>query len=228
MKVATTSQRLNQIISERHIRQIDIIESAKPFSEKYGVKLNKNDLSQYVNGKNEPGQEKLTILGLALNVSEAWLMGYDVPMERTSASSENLTEKYPQLQPIPEMRKIPLLGAVACGKPIYREEDEWISLPNDIDADFCLRCVGDSMINARINDGDIVFIKACPEVDNGQIAAVSIDNEVTLKRVYYYPEKNKLVLNPENPAYEPFVYTNEELNDIRVLGKAVVFLSKVK
>ena len=228
MKVATTSQRLNQIISERHIRQIDIIESAKPFSEKYGVKLNKNDLSQYVNGKNEPGQEKLTILGLALNVSEAWLMGYDVPMERTSASSENLTEKYPQLQPIPEMRKIPLLGAVACGKPIYREEDEWISLPNDIDADFCLRCVGDSMINARINDGDIVFIKACPEVDNGQIAAVSIDNEVTLKRVYYYPEKNKLVLNPENPAYEPFVYTNEELNDIRILGKAVVFLSKVK
>ena len=228
MKVATTSQRLNQIISERHIRQIDIIESAKPFSEKYGVKLNKNDLSQYVNGKNEPGQEKLNILGLALNVSEAWLMGYDVPMERTSNTSENITEKYPQLQPIPEMRKIPLLGAVACGKPIYREEDEWISLPNDIDADFCLRCVGDSMINARINDGDIVFIKACPEVDNGQIAAVSIDNEVTLKRVYYYPEKNKLVLNPENPAYEPFVYTNEELNDIRILGKAIVFLSKVK
>ena len=94
MKVATTSQRLNQIISERHIRQIDIIESAKPFSEKYGVKLNKNDLSQYVNGKNEPGQEKLTILGLALNVSEAWLMGYDVPMERTSNTSENLAEKY--------------------------------------------------------------------------------------------------------------------------------------
>ena len=84
------------------------------------------------------------------------------------------------------------------------------------------------MINARINDGDIVFIQACDIVENGQIAAVSIDNEVTLKRVYYYPEKNKLVLNPENPAYEPFVYTNEELNDIRILGKAVVFLSKVK
>ena len=228
MKVATTSQRLKQIISERHIRQIDIIEAAKPFSEKYGVKLNKNDLSQYVNGKTEPGQEKLSILGLTLNVNEAWLMGYDVPMERTSASSENLTEKYPQLQPIPEMRKIPLVGAVACGEPIYREEDEWISLPNDIDADFCLHCVGDSMINARINDGDIVFIKACDIVENGQIAAVSIDNEVTLKRVYYYPEKNKLVLNPENPAYEPFVYTNEELNDIRILGKAVVFLSRVK
>lgn len=228
MKVATTSERLNQILSDRHIRQIDIIEAAKPYSDKYNVKLNKNDLSQYVSGKTEPGQRKLSILGMALNVNEAWLMGYDVPMERTSASSENLTEKYPQLQPIPEMRKIPLVGAVACGEPIYREENEWISLPNDIDADFCLRCVGDSMINARIYDGDIVFIKACPEVENGQIAAVSIDNEVTLKRAYYYPEKNKLVLNPENPAYEPFVYTNEELNDIRILGKAVVFLSRVK
>lgn len=188
----------------------------------------KSAMSQYVSGKFVPKQTRIYLLAQALNVNEAWLMGYDVPMERTSASSENLTEKYPQLQPIPEMRKIPLVGAVACGEPIYREENEWISLPNDIDADFCLRCVGDSMINARINDGDIVFIKACPEVENGQIAAVSIDNEVTLKRVYYYPEKNKLILNPENPSYEPFVYTNEELNDIRILGKAVVFLSRVK
>ena len=96
MKVATTSQRLNQIISVRHIRQIDIIESAKPFSEKYGVKLNKNDLSQYVNGKTEPGQEKLTILGLALNVNEAWLMGYDVPMERDSQQTEQKTGSAPE------------------------------------------------------------------------------------------------------------------------------------
>ena len=188
----------------------------------------KSAMSQYVSGKFVPKQTRIYLLAKALNVNEAWLMGYDVPMERTSNTSENLTEKYPQLQPLPKMRKIPLLGAVACGKPIYREEDEWISLPNDISADFCLRCVGDSMINARINDGDIVFIKACPEVDNGQIAAVSIDNEVTLKRVYYYPEKKKLGLNPENPAYEPFVYTNEELNDIRIRGKAVAFLSRVK
>ena len=108
MKVATTSQRLNQIISERHIRQIDIIESAKPFSEKYGVKLNKNDLSQYVNGKTEPGQEKLTILGLALNVNEAWLMGYDVPMERDSQQTEQKTESAPEsseTDPVEEMVK---------------------------------------------------------------------------------------------------------------------------
>ena len=90
MKVATTSERLKQILSERHIRQIDIIEAAKPYSEKYNVKLNKNDLSQYVSGKTEPGQSKLSILGMALNVNEAWLMGLDVPMERKSATTDEL------------------------------------------------------------------------------------------------------------------------------------------
>lgn len=181
----------------------------------------------YEKGAREPNSEQLILISKYFGVSIDYLMGRtDNPL--TEETSENIFEKYPNIKPIPQMRKVPLLGAIACGKPIYREEDEWISLPKDIKADFCLRCEGDSMINARINDGDIVFIKACPEVENGQIAAVSIDNEVTLKRVYYYPEKNKLVLNPENPAYEPFVYMNEELNDIRILGKAIVFLSKAK
>ena len=83
------------------------------------------------------------------------------------------------------------------------------------------------MINARIFDGDIVFIKQMPMVENGEVAAVIIDNEATLKRVYYYPEKHKLILNPENPAYEPLVYINEELDTIRILGKAVCFMSSL-
>ena len=181
----------------------------------------------YEKGAREPNSEQLILISKYFGVSIDYLMGRtDVPF--TEETSENIFEKYPNIQPLPEMRKVPLLGAIACGEPIYREEDEWISLPTDIKADFCLRCEGDSMINARINDGDIVFIRACPEVDNGQIAAISINNEVTLKRVYYYPEKNKLVLNPENPKYEPFVYTNEELNEVRILGKAVMFLSTVR
>lgn len=82
MVKANTAARLKEIMVERNIKQVDILRAAKPFCEKYGVKLAKNDLSQYVNGKVEPGQEKLTILGLALNVSEAWLMGFDVPKNR--------------------------------------------------------------------------------------------------------------------------------------------------
>ena len=82
MKSFTTAQRLQQIMDARHLKQIDILNAADPFCKKYGVKLYPNDLSQYLSGKHEPGQDKLTIIGLALGVSEAWLMGYDVPMER--------------------------------------------------------------------------------------------------------------------------------------------------
>lgn len=126
--------------------------------------------------------------------------------------------------------KIPLLGEIACGEPIYADEDResYVEAGTDVRADFCLRAKGDSMINARILDGDIVFIRSQPSVENGEIAAVIIDDEATLKRVYYYPESGKLVLNPANPAFEPFVYVGEELNQIRILGKAVAFQSDVK
>lgn len=83
------------------------------------------------------------------------------------------------------------------------------------------------MINARIHDGDIVFIRKQSIVENGEIAAVIVDNEATLKRIYYYPEKSKLCLNAENPKYSPLVYVGDELNNIRILGKAIAFQSNV-
>lgn len=237
MKVSNTSERLKLIMTERNLKQVDILEMSKSACNEFGAKLGKNDLSQYVSGKVEPGQKKLFILGRTLNVSEAWLMGYDVPMERIPISEteitsdnpetlESLISKYDNIKPI-KLKKFPLLGKIACGEPIFADEDResFIMADMDINADFCLTAEGDSMINARIQDGDIVFIKSMPMVDNGEIAAVIIDDEATLKRVYYYPEKNKLVLQAENPKYEPFIYTNEELNQIRILGKAVYFMS---
>ena len=185
----------------------------------------RSSIQKIESGERDITQSTIAAFAKALKVTPSVIMGWEENNENNTAPDYSNIKG---IMPLPEMRKVPLLGAIACGEPIYREEDEWISLPNDIKADFCLRCQGDSMIDARINDGDIVFIKTCPEVENGQIAAVSIDNEVTLKRVFYYPEKNKLVLYPENKAYEPFVYMNEELNDIRILGRAVVFLSRAK
>jgi transcriptional regulator with XRE-family HTH domain len=82
MKIATTADRLKEIMDQRNLKQVDVLESARPFCIKYGIKLGRNDLSQYISGKVNPSQKKLTILGLALNVSEAWLMGFDVPMEK--------------------------------------------------------------------------------------------------------------------------------------------------
>lgn len=121
-------------------------------------------------------------------------------------------------------------GSIACGEPIYCDEEyrTFIEASTDIHADFCLTAKGDSMINARIYDGDVVFIKSTPEVYNGEIAAVVVEDEATLKRVYYYKEENKLVLAAENSKYAPLVYINEDLNHIKILGRAVAFMSNVK
>ena len=132
MKKFTTSQRLKQLMNERNIKQVDILIKAEPFCKKYGVKLNKNDLSQYVNGKVEPGQQKLSILGLALNVNEAWLMGYDVPQIRDitfgNETVEELSAKYDNIKPI-KLKRFPMLGEIACGEPVFADEDKEEALP---------------------------------------------------------------------------------------------------
>jgi repressor LexA len=130
---------------------------------------------------------------------------------------------------MPSMTSIPLVGAIACGTPILAEEniEELVEMPSHIDADFALRCVGDSMINARIHDGDIVYIKKQSIVRNGQIAAVIIDGEATLKRVYYQAGVS-LTLVAENPKYPPLVYTGEAMNDIVIAGLAVYFTSVIR
>lgn len=219
MNKKTTAERLNELMCLRGIsKQTEIVELCQPLCKKYNERLGKNDLSQYISGKVVPGQRKLTILAEALNVSESWLMGYDVPIERNISN----------IIPLEHTKKIPLLGKIACGEPILAQEnwENMILLPDGIDADFALRCQGDSMIDARINDGDIVFIKMQAQVDNGEIAVVLIDNEATLKR--FYKQKDKVILKPENKDFQPFVYVGTEINDIRVIGKATYFLSEVK
>lgn len=130
--------------------------------------------------------------------------------------------------PLPKMKKIPLLGTIACGEPILANEniEALINADENLNADFALRCKGDSMINARIFDGDIVYIREQPDVEDGEIAAVLIGEEATLKRVYKYP--SKIVLRPENPLYDDMIYSKEEMNEVRILGKAVAFLSAVR
>lgn len=215
MKKTSTSDRLKEIIKERGIKQVELFEALQPLCEKYNVKMTKGLLNQYILGRCSPKQDRLTILALALNVSEVWLMGYDVPPDRST-------------HPVRRTR-LPVLGEIACGKPIFTNEEHeiYIDASSDIKADFCLIAKGDSMIGARIHNGDVVFIRSQPTVDNGEIAAVIIGEEATLKRWYYYPEKNKLVLSAENPAYEPLAYVGEELTEIRCLGKAVSFMSNL-
>ena len=110
--------------------------------------------------------------------------------------------------------KLPVLGNVACGEPIYANEDleGYIYIDEDIGADFCLRAQGDSMVNARIFDGDILYIKKQDMVDDGEIAVVLIEDEATVKRVYYDRENNTITLMPENPTYKMMRYSGAQLN----------------
>ena len=173
----------------------------------------KQTIHRYENGiiANIP-HEKIEALARALDVTPAELMGWDIQ------------------EPMPEgMKRLPMLGKIACGEPIFaaEEHDGYAVAGGMLDADFCLQARGDSMTGARIYDGDIVFIRAQDSVDDGEVAAVIIGDEATLKRVYYYPDEKKLVLSPENPRYAPLVYVGEELAGIKILGKAIAFQSKV-
>ena len=182
------------------------------------IGTSKQTIHRYENGiiANIP-HEKVKRLAEALDVSPSDLMGWD---------SDFLG--YDNISPI-SVKKIPVIGEIACGEPIFAEEryEGYISTDSSLDANFCLIAKGDSMTGARIFDGDVVFIRAQDWVDNGEIAAVIINDEATLKRFYYYPEEEKLILSPENPRYAPFVYINEELDTIKIIGKAVAFQSAI-
>ncbi len=188
--------------------------------------ISKSSISHYLKGDWEGKQDAVFFISKALNVNEAWLMGYDVPMDRVPSSHVDLSE-IENIVPMPNMVKVPLLGTIACGEPITAEEniEAFLNMPEEIKGTFALRCKGDSMINARIFDGDVVFIREQPDVENGEIAAVLIDNEATLKRVYKYD--NRIELRAENPTFKPLSYESESLADIRILGKAVGFLSTI-
>lgn len=173
---------------------------------------------------NDITQSKIVAFADALETTPAFLMGW----EDEEGIEKQPYDEFDNIYKI-ATQKLPLLGEIACGQPIYADEDResYVLAGADIKADFCLKCKGDSMINARINDGDIVFIRKQDIVNNGEIAAIIIDEEATLKRFYYYKEQNMVILRPENSKYEDIVLVGEQLERVKVLGKAVAFQSDV-
>lgn len=215
-KTATFAQRLREGLDLRGMKQIELATRSG---------ISKYSISHYLKGDWEGKQDTVYELARALNVSEAWLMGYDVPAERSAPKVSVQLDKKPTIppgfMPLPKMRKVPLIGAIACGDPITaiqnREGD--VNAPVDMRCDFALKCQGESMIGAGIHDGDVVYIRIQPEVENGEIAAVRIGEEATLKRVYLH--NDYIELRPENPAFESIIRRREEMNDVQIEGKAV-------
>lgn len=180
-------------------------------------------------------RDRIKALATILQTSPNFIMTGELDDSNTISTSslcENIKGKNEEIE-LPEnilphqdfkpvsKRKYKYLGEIACGEPIFADEqyETYIELDSDIHADFVLKAKGDSMINARIHDGDIVFIKEQPNVNDGEIAAVIIDDEATLKRVYKFDDY--IMLNAENPAYKPIQINKTDTKNVRIIGKAI-------
>lgn len=203
----TTGERMKQ-------RRKEIGLSAEKVAERLGV--SPATIYRYEKGDIEKVPVDIFAeLAKILQTTPAYLMGWE---EKPEPKKPTIP---PGFEPMPKMKKIPLIGSIACGEPITAEQniEKMVDVPENIRCDFSLTCHGDSMVDAGIHDKDVVYIRIQPEVENGEIAAVRIDGEATLKRVYYNP--GTLTLMPANPAYAPMVYTGPQLEEVHIEGKAV-------
>lgn len=192
-------------------RRKEIAMSAERLAEKVGV--SPATFYRYEKGDIEKVPvDVIKDIAKALNTTPAYLMGWE-----TSPAAPTIPAGF---EPRPKTVKRPLVGDIACGEPITAEQNvqEYVDVPEGIVCDFCLRCHGDSMIDAGIRDNDVVYIKTQPQVEDGEIAAVRIGDEATLKRVYY--DGSTITLVPANSAYRPKSYSGPELDDIQIEGKA--------
>lgn len=227
-KTATFADRLNELLRVKGITKTELARRCD---------IDRSNITRYCKGEYEAKQDVVYKIASALMVNIPWLMGYDVPMSGGITIDQSNLEDVPymfglkkaaDILPMPRMHAVPLIGTIACGDPILAQENHEgeVTVPEDVHADFALRCKGDSMICARIYDGDIVYIRQQETVGDGEIAAVLIDDEATLKRVRLYDDH--VVLEPENPQYRPLVYWGIDMNAVRILGKAVAFTSIVR
>lgn len=214
--------RIKQLREQNAISQTEL-------ATKIGV--SKQTLYKYENNiiTNIPS-DKIELMAQFLGTTPAYIMGWEIPVTFNGVASFNGKAraidgnvKMPaNLIPLEPMDRIPLLGAIACGTPILAQEniEGYVDLPKHIKADFALTCEGDSMIDAGIKDGDVVYIRSQPEVQNGQIAAVLVDGEsATLKRFFF--NDGVVTLMAANQTYPPIVKSGSDVEQVRVLGLAV-------
>ncbi len=214
--MATSTERINQIMKEKKLRQIDVLNLAKPFQQKYNIKFSKSHLSQYVNGKSNPDNEKIFLLSKVFGVTEAWLLGYNVPRY------ERIENTGPQT---PQGLKIPVLGTVAAGIPISAVEEilDYEEVPQSWKNQgefFGLRIKGDSM-KPDINHGDTVIVRKQSTANNGDVVITLVNgDDVTCKK--FKKLDNGIILISNNSEYSPMYFSNEE-----VVTKPVVILGRV-
>jgi len=176
--------------------------------------LSPSAISRYTTGDIAPKIPTVQAIADKYGIRPSWLMGIEGE------------SKYPQSEE--KAKKIPIVGTIAAGLPLLAQEniEGFEYVPENLDVDFCLKVKGDSMMNARILDGDLVFIRKQQEVENGEIAAVLIDGDATLKR--FYQINGMVMLRSENPNYPEMIYTKKDMKEVSILGKAVRYISEVR
>lgn len=205
----TFSQRLKELRKREKITQEQLAQI---------IGVERSSIGKYETGT-IPSIEILTRIAKYFNVSTDLLLGNERKTDYTRYGLSTISKK-----------RLPMLGEIACGEPIFANEEReyYVEAGTELKADFTLRAKGDSMIGAGIVDGAIVFVRQQDMVENGEVAAVIIEDSATLKRVFYYPAENRLILNADNPAYPPLVYSGEELDHIKILGKAIAYQADIK
>ena len=211
----TTGQRMKH-------RRKEINKSAEDIAKALGV--SPATIYRYEKGDIEkvPG-DILEPLAKALETTPAWLMGWEITTP-TAYGDTIISKQIQNIIPLPTGKRVPIIGSIACGSPILAQEniEGYLSINPDNAADFCLICKGDSML-PRCQNGDLVLIRKQPTVDNGEIAAVRIGDEATLKKVYR-PAPDQLMLIAENSDFPPIVLTKDEINTVSIEGKAIGFI----
>ena len=199
------SKEIKRLRKERGLSQSQLADA---------LNISRTSIGNYEQGIREPSFEMTELIADYFNV--------DISTFFNDTQPKNII-------PI-ERRAVPMICNVACGEPITANQEfqSYVEVGANINCDCCLKARGDSMKNIRIYDGDIVFIKRQPMVENGDVAAIIIEDEVTLKRFYYYKENNLIILKPENPEYKDLIYSGSDLERIKVFGKAVAFQSDIK
>lgn len=182
------------------------------------LNVSNGTIGNYETGARVPDAPMLSVIANYFGTTVDYLLGRT--NEPTPAPASSFSD-IPDVRQI-KKKKIPVLGEIACGKPIFTDEQRevYVSVSDELICDYALIARGDSML-PRIHNGDLVFIREMPVVPNGRIAAVLIEDEATLKRVFFDAEKQRLTLTPENPSFEPLMYVGEELQSIRIMGLAV-------
>lgn len=189
--------------------------SQEELAKKLGYK-SRSTIAKIEKGENDITQTKIAAFAKVLQTTPGQLMGWGKELPKGAFK--------------PEMKKVPMLGYAAAGQPLENldgQDTYYVPVDGNQKVDFCITVRGDSMTGAGINDGDIVFVRQQPEVENGQIGCFEIDgNRVCLKR--FYKTTDGVMLVSENPKYAPMAFTADNCNDFKVLGLAVIKQSKIR